>query len=202
MDINDAINQISEINSHLTRSEVFRGYRPLTVFFIGIAALANCLVLTFFKINDISFVLTVWTVLGSFLFLLITLGIILSAVRSGENFLKHQTIRILIQFVPALAAGAVITWLFLKSPQTAQYLPGVWALFFAVGIFSMKPYLPGTVIIAGLYYLVAGTVLLYASLVMGSLGHIISLWGVGLTFGSGHVITAIILLLSLKEVKS
>ena len=44
MDLSDALDQISEIRAHMARSEVFRGYRSLTVGFSGLAGLATAAV--------------------------------------------------------------------------------------------------------------------------------------------------------------
>ena len=41
MELSDALAQISEIRAHIARTEVFRGYRSLTVGFSGVVAIAT-----------------------------------------------------------------------------------------------------------------------------------------------------------------
>ena len=40
MNLSEALDQISEIRAHMARTEVFRGYRSLTVGFSGVLAIA------------------------------------------------------------------------------------------------------------------------------------------------------------------
>ena len=68
------------------------------------------------------------------------------------------------QFLPALVAGAMVTGALVRlSPALAALLPGLWALFFGVGIFAARPYVPRASGWVALYYWTAGLLLLWVS---------------------------------------
>ena len=76
-----------------------------------------------------------------------------------------------------------------------QYLPGLWAVLFSLGVFASRPYLPRIIGWVALYYLVAGTVLLAMAADSTSL----SPWGMGLTFGLGQIASGIVLYWNLER---
>jgi hypothetical protein len=68
-------------------------------------------------------------------------------------------------------------------------------MIFGLGIYSMRPYLPRMVAYVAFFYLFAGTVLFF--LVRYNLSF--SPWGMGITFGTGHLFAALILHLDIKR---
>ena len=101
-----------------------------------------------------------------------------------------RTRRVLAQFLPCVVAGAVVTAGFLRGGvEFIPYLPGVWALLFGLGVVAVRPYLPRLIGVVGLFYLAAGTVLLYRAAGQPEL----SGWSVGGVFGIGHLATAFVL---------
>lgn len=196
MDVREAISQISEIHHHLSKSEVFRGYKPVMLLVIGCLALGFGLIQYFFLQPFIVEALPIpW--------LFFAAGII---VLEGVNILRHYlshpggsqqrlTLRILVQFIPVLAAGLCITMVFLfRLGDFAAYLPGIWMLLFAVGVFSMLPFLPSAIYLVGIFYFVMGGISLYVlpkdlellPLLMGG------------AFGFGHILSALVLNRSMK----
>ena len=94
------------------------------------------------------------------------------------------------QFFPCLAAGGLLTLAFVRGgPELVRFLPGVWAVVFALGMVSARPYLPRGVGWVGLFYLAAGGLLLLRAADSAEL----SGWSVGGVFGVGHLATALVL---------
>ena len=65
---------------------------------------------------------------------------------------------------------------------------------FALGIFACRPYLPSKVFWVGLFYLVAGCLLLLPTLHWQA-------WGMGLVFGFGQIFAALVLYWDLERLE-
>jgi hypothetical protein len=110
-----------------------------------------------------------------------------------DEFARRRTRTVLGQFVPSLAAGAALTFGLVRHGQ-AELLPGLWAIVFGLGIFSMRPYLPRAIGWVGAFYLACGAGLLAQGLPLAP-------WQVGGVFGVGHLATALVLHLNLERNK-
>jgi hypothetical protein len=197
MDINKAVDQISEIHRHLAKSEIFYGYKPKTLLIVGFTAFLIAAVQSWWIVpaSDLIF-LTQWLVTSTIITIIIGGNIIYTYLRSGSNFKIHQMSKVFLQFIPSLLAVVSITCvMFLLGSSAIVFLPGLWAIIFGLGIFSMRPYLPRMVGFVALFYLLAGTVLLY--IVRFDLSF--SPWGMGLTFGTGHLLAALILHINIER---
>jgi hypothetical protein len=103
---------------------------------------------------------------------------------------RRRTRRVIAQFVPALAAGAIVSATFVRlSPTIVTTLPGMWALLFGLGIFASRPYLPRASGWVALFYFAAGAALLWSP----ASGAARSPWSVGGTFGAGQLLAALVL---------
>ena len=65
-------------------------------------------------------------------------------------------------------------------------LPGLWQIFVALGLFAAVRCLPRAVMLAGAWYLLAGT----AVLILASEDEALSPWLMGLPFGAGQLLMA------------
>ncbi len=198
MNIEKAVDQISEIHKHLAKSEVFYGYKPGAVFTVGIVAFIVAALQTWLivPVNEIIFLLQ-WMIVAGIIIIIMGGNITYNYLKRGSNFEIHQMTKVFLQFVPSLAGGFIITAVMLSLNNSAiEFLPGIWAILFSLGIFSMRPYLPRIIGFVSLFYLLAGTVLL--SLVKIDFGF--SPWGLGLTFGIGHLFTALVLYLDIERI--
>ena len=89
---------------------------------------------------------------------------------------RRKTLRVVGQFIPCLAGGALATFLLASIGENAiRLLPGLWAILFSLGVFASRPYLPRAIGWAGLFYLLAGARLLSQA---GS-PSAFSPWGIG-----------------------
>lgn len=192
MKIKEAIKQINVIHSHMSKVELFSGYKPFPVFIYGCSAFALS-IFQFFLQSDVSksLIICEWLLLALVIGIIFGIILIYEFIIKGSEFRKNQFIRIIIQFFPFLISGAIISIIFLLLfNESLDFLPVFWIFIFGLGIISMNPYLPPFSIIAGFFYLICGTVLLILVKYDLSLNPL----ALGITFGTGHFIASLILL--------
>ena len=199
MELREALGQISEIRQQMARSEVFRGYRSLTVGFSGVLAL---LAAAF----QGKFIASPTVELESYLVWWISVAAICATTAGGEMWwraranpstLARQLTRLAAeQFLPCVVVGATMTLcIYRTAPQTAWMLPGLWALVFSLGVFASHRLLPKQVFYVGLYYVFCGA----ACLICGDGQYALSPWQMGISFGGGQLMTAVILYWNLER---
>jgi hypothetical protein len=187
MDFPRALNQIEEIHQQIAKGEIYRGYRSAPVAASGLVGIAAALVQP--ASGPAAFV-QYWTVVAAIAALVGISEIAYNYVVHDDASTRRRTRKVLGQFLPAVAAAAVLTATFSHlSPTLAPALPGVWAICFGLGTFASRPYLPRTSDLVALYYFAAGTVLLW-TLKMDAPP---SGWSVGGTFGAGQLLAAAVL---------
>ena len=146
MELRQALAQVSEIRGHLARTEVFRGYRSLTVGILGLVGVTAAVV-------QASWLPTPTERLGAYLALWIGAAAINVAVVGVEIWCRARTARTELarhttsfaveQFMPSLVVGGLLTLVIaMRASQSAWMLPGLWALFFSLGIFASCRLLP------------------------------------------------------------
>ena len=221
MEIQKALNQISEIHGHLAKTDVYRGYRAVPVALSGILALVAAAAQTRLVGNGsdyhydfIIFWLVVW-LLGA---ATAAGGIVYSYLREESQLARRRTRATVGQLLPCLVAGFGVAVLLVRpGSDSLAFVPGLWAVLFSLGIFASRPYLPRMTGWVALYYLVAGTVLLamagepttlsgWGTQVTVGFGHTtagypksLSPWGMGLTFGFGQIMAGIVLYWNLER---
>jgi hypothetical protein len=190
MEVRDALAQLDRIHDHLTRAEVYRGFRVPAVAVVGCVGLLAAAAQPWV---DVPFV-WYWTAVGA-AGALVGFG---AAVRSylfrEDDFERRRTRRVMGQFLPCVLAGALLTVSLGRTEAFVPLLPGVWAVVFGLGVVAVRPHLPPAVGLIGLAYVLAGGLLLAwrpAEL---------SGWSVGGVFGVGHLLTALALHAGAKEV--
>lgn len=199
MELREALEQISDIRQQMARSEVFRGYRSLTVGFSGLLGL---LVAGF----QSTVVPDPGENLGRFLVLWIGAAFVSAAVSGAELFwraknagpgLSRDMTRLAVeQFAPCLIVGALLTiCVYRSAPDVAWMLPGLWSLLFGLGIFASYRLLPSTIVWAGVYYVVVGC----CCLQWGQGEQALAAWQMAATFGVGQLLCAGILYWTLER---
>lgn len=193
MELRDALSQINAIADQMSRTETFRGYRPLTVGFTGVMALVAAALQPVF-ILDVSTNATAflqwWTAVAALNCTVVGVELLLDCWRSPSHFARRQTWQAVEQFLPCIAAGGALTWSLASfAPESLHLMPGIWAIVFSLGVFSSVRQLPPTIAVVGVHYLLTG--LLTMALARGE--HAFSPWGMVGTFGVGQLLTAAIL---------
>jgi hypothetical protein len=188
MRVTEALGQIAQIHDHLARAEVYRGFHPFGVALSGLTGLVAAAVQPWFVAgDDATGFVRFWVVVAA-----VGAGVgvcpaLDAYLRREDEFARRRSRRVLGQFLPCVAAGLAVT--FGSGPPGAgpvMYLPGLWAVLFALGVFSARPYLPHATGWVALYYLAAGACLLAAAPPDVSRAG----WAVGGVFAVGQVGTA------------
>ncbi|MCU0704184.1 MAG: hypothetical protein MUF18_09445 [Fimbriiglobus sp.] len=201
MELRDALSQIAEIRARVAAAERFRGYRAGPVAVTGLVAVVAA-ALQPLLVPDPAERVTAWlwlwlgtaavagAVAGS--------GIWLRHRRTSDRLTKELTWLAVGQFAPCLVAGAVTTVAVMRfAPQSAALLPGLWQVFFSLGVFASFRLLPPAVAAVGVLYLAAGAV----NLGLAAGPHALAPLAMGLPFGLGQLLTAAVLYWNLERTR-
>jgi len=199
MELGDALGQISEIRLQMARSEVFRGYRSLTVGCVGLlgilAAIAQPYVVPS-PAHNLDAYLTLWISVATAALLLVALGLWRRVRTTGSPMLRQSALLSADQFLPCIAVGALATLAIYRGAQDVGWmLPGLWSLVFSLGIFASYRQLPRQVFWVGMYFAVSG----FGCLLWGQGSNAFSPWQMGISFGGGLLIGAAILYWTLER---
>lgn len=194
--IQQAISHISEIHDHLTRSQVYRGYRSVPVAMTGLVAMVGAIVQPYLvqptaPLHYVYF----WCGLALVNLTLSGSTIVARYVRDTPHQ-RWQARKAVGQFLPCLAAGALVTGAALHWSSWISLLPGLWSLLFALGIFASRPFLPRAIGFVALFYLIASGLLLWGTHSEVSLAP----WAMGATFGVGQLAAAIVLYWKIERI--
>src|SRR5262245_21602250 len=146
MDLREALTQISEIRQQVARTETFRGYRAGPVAFSGFAACLAALlqgILVPSPKADLPAYLGLW--IGAALLSMVVTGLVMlwHCKQSTSSLTRPNTILAVGQFLPSVVAGGLVTFvLFQEMHPALEMLPGLWSIFFSLGIFASYRLLP------------------------------------------------------------
>jgi hypothetical protein len=197
LELRDALSHIAEIRSKAAAAEQFRGYRAVPVGITGVIAVLVAFAQLRIDATPANY-LGLWlaTALGAAG--ICGLGIWLRH-RQGLDPLANQLTWLAVgQFVPCLLAGGFVTLVVVQRlPEHFALLPGLWQVFFSLGVFASCRLLPKAIVVVGVWYLVAGCFNL--TLVSGP--DALSPWAMGIPFGVGQLATAAVLYWNLERVR-
>jgi hypothetical protein len=197
LQLHEALSQIAEIRTRAAAAERFRGYRAWPVASSGLLAIVAALIQPLWirsPNHDLNTFLILWLV-TAFLGATTAISGIWYRHRREQHPLNWELTRLAImQFVPCLAAGALVTLAIARhSPEIGWVLPGLWQVLFSLGIFASYRLLPKAILGVAVFYLAAGSWNL-------SLGiDAFSPWSMGWPFGIGQLATALILYWNLER---
>jgi hypothetical protein len=199
MDLQEALTQISEIRQQVAQSETFRGYRAAPVAFSGAVA---CLAAAFQYVLlpepalNVRAYLLLWIGAALLSMLVTGLAMIWYCRRSTYPLSRHNTMLAIGQFSPSVIAGALVTFVIYQQIEPAQpLLPGLWSIFFGLGIFASYRLLPKATFWVGVFYITAGVL----CLVLAREAWAFSPWAMGIPFGLGQFLSAAILYWTLER---
>lgn len=185
MEVRRALQQISEIQSVLSRAQTYRGYRPMTIGSTAVLAFVATIAQKLWPARD---PVALW----------VSIALVSLAIVSGEMLYdytfrleasqKRLAFKVIEQFLPGLAMGAGITVVWCWAyPQLLPMLPGLWAACYSLSLFSARPHLVRGVGWVALFYAVAALMLLTPT------GAMLGNWGMGFTFSFGQAFLALVL---------
>lgn len=197
MELHDALMQVSEIRRQMARSETFRGYRSLpaalsSLIAISAAALQPTLVPAPRETPEQY--LRLWILAASLSAGITALEMILRGLRTASALTMRQTLLAVEQFLPCTIVGGASTLILSHcGVEQMALLPGLWALFFSLGLFASSRILPRPLFAVGIFYLVCGLI----GLGLGEAAF--SPWMMGATFGGGQALAAGVLYITLER---
>lgn len=197
-DLNKALGDISSIRKQMARTTEFRGYGPATLATTGVFAVLAAGVQRHWlpdPADHIQTYLTLW-ISTAVLSIALTGAQMYARTRRIHSTLPDEMLRMAVeQFLPAAGAGLLLTIVVFQYASTVSWmLPGMWQIIFSLGIFSSCRFLPRPMIAAGVWYLLTGL----ACIAMGG-DRALSPLAMGLPFGAGQLLVAVILFVSTSE---
>jgi hypothetical protein len=199
MQLSEALSQIGEIRSQVERAGVYRGYRAAPVAASGLIAWGAGAAqwwLISDPLDNIGVYLCIW-VCAAVLSLVASGGEILFRYRRTESETgRARTRQAVGQFAPCLLAGGLLTVVVLLAAADATWLlPGLWSVFFSLGIFASLRVLPRGMVRVGFFYLLWGL----AAVVWAQGPYALSPWVMAVPFGCGQLLAAAILYWELER---
>lgn len=199
MELHDALMQVSEIRRQMARSETFRGYRSVPAALSAIIAVGTAIVQPTVVADpsaDPDRYLRLWVV-GALVSVAVTAGeMILRCIRSASPLTTRMALLAVELFLPCtIAGGAVTLAVSLFAPQHVSLLPGLWGVFFSLGLFASSRLLPRPIFFVACYYLACGL----GALILAPDAQAFSPWVMAVMFGGGQLMTAGILYVTLER---
>jgi hypothetical protein len=197
MELRHAISQIAEIHEHLARTEVFRGYRSITVAssgVVGIVAAAIQAVCISQPAERLSSYLTLWCVAAAINLGIVGVGLWSRTWHAGA--VSRRTAAFAIeQFLPSIIAGGLLTFVIsVRAADSIWMLPGLWSILFSLGVFASVRMLPRAVLFVGAWYLLGGI----GALAIGP-SAALTPWTMATIFGVGQLLAALVLYITLER---
>lgn len=192
-DLDRALADIGAIRTQLARGTEFRGLGPATVAATGGLAVIGALCQGAWleaPVEALPRYLTLWIGIAAVSILLAGAEMVTRSRRLHSALADEMVAAAVGQFVPALAAGTLLTAVLLRYvPGSAALLPGLWQVMFALGIFASARFLPRVTVLAAAWYLVCGLAVI--ALARGEAA--LSPWCMGVPFGAGQLGSAVLL---------
>jgi len=199
MELREAMRQISDIRRQMAQSEVFRGYRSITVGFSGVLGILAAVcqpLLVASPERQLGGYLCLWITVAAASLVVAGSELYWRARVTGTGWAREMTLLAVGQFLPCVVVGALLSLCIYRSaPQVAWMLPGLWSLIFGLGVFASYRLLPRQVFWVGSYFVVCGC----GCLLWGQGDHAFSPWQMGISFGGGQLLGAAILYWTLER---
>jgi hypothetical protein len=193
-DLERALTDISAIREQLAQSTEFRGYAPATLTATGAFALlvaAGQAIWLPESATNMRLFIALWAATAVVCVFMIAIETVQHSRRAHGVLAAVMLQSALEQLLPAVVAGGLITLALLElAPQDLWMLPGLWHIFFALGVFPSCRFLPRLTFLVGVWYLACGLV----CLALAAPTHANSPWSMGIPYGVGHLLGAGIIL--------
>ena len=192
-ELRQALDDINTIRSQVARGTQFRGYGPISIASSGILALVVAAGQTHWAQNsehDLKLFLLIWIATAGVAVFLSALETVFRVRRVHSGLALEMIQAAAEQFLPCVVVGLLLTVVLIRiAPQDDWMLPGLWAVFFSLGVFASCRFLPRQMFAVGAWYLAAGL----ASLLIAASHHALLPWAMGISFGIGQLLVAAVL---------
>ncbi len=121
MELRDALTQIADIRRQMARGQVFRGYRSATTAFSGGVALTAAFIQRALlsvepgvdaAVSGARDFVALWVIAAAVCLLAVGLEMAWRSVRRASAVQRELTLLAAEQFIPSVAAGGLLTWVF------------------------------------------------------------------------------------------
>jgi hypothetical protein len=198
-DLYKALAQIHAIRGQVARGTEFRGYGPETVAATGLLAGAAAVFQSLSLKNPGSSTagyLAIWVTTAALALLVTGFQTVTRTRRVHPGLARQMIFSAGESFVPAIGAGVLVTLVLLRSaPRESWMLPGLWQIFYGLGIFASCRFLPRQMLAVGVWFLATGAL----CLTTGTGTHALSPWEMGFPFGIGQLLIAAVLKFGYRE---
>ncbi len=191
-DLEKALGHLADIHSQMSRTEYYRGLNSVPVALTGVVGLCAAWLQSVWLVPHSAFEFVLyWATVACLNVGFIALRLGFDYLHTHTPFERRKTHDLLWQFLPSLLAGLLLTVVVLSwaEPVLLHSMPGLWALLFALGIFSTRPFFPKRVLYLGIFYLLAAAWLLSLAPNAAALVP----WYMGLLFGGGQLLSALLI---------
>jgi hypothetical protein len=176
-----ALESIRVIRDAMERAGSFTAVPGWGTVVVGVTALAAAPVAA--RATDGAGWLTVWVTEGVIAAILATGGVVLKARRLGLSLSSGISRRFALALVPALVAGAAMTWV-LASNGLKGFLPGTWLLLYGTAVVAGGALSVRIVPLMGLAFMALGLLGLVVPASWGNVMMAIGFGGVHVVFGA------------------
>jgi hypothetical protein len=198
-DLYKALAQIHAIRDQVARGTEFRGYGPETVAATGMLAAAAAFfqsVLLRDPGSNVVGYLALWIATAALAVLVTGFQTITRTRRVHSGLARQMMFSAAESFLPAIVAGVLVTvGLIRTAPRDLWMLPGLWQIFYGLGIFASCRFLPRQMAAVGGWFMATGVL----CLTMGSGERAFSPWEMGIPFGIGQLLIAAVLRFGYRE---
>lgn len=199
MELEEALARVSEIRLQIARSEPFRGYRSATAAFSSLVAVGTAALQPVFNPDPAAqpqTYLQIWIAAALVSVALTAVEMTVRCRRSASPTAARLTWLAVEQFLPCTIVGAVVTIVLVHfAPGSLWMLPGLWGMIFSLGVFASCRLLPRPVFWVAFYYLACGA----GALAFAQGAWAFSPWTMGITFGGGQFLAAVVLYATLER---
>jgi hypothetical protein len=192
-ELDRALAEIGAIREQIARGAKFHGLGPTafaaTGSLAGLAALGQARWIPHPAAQVMAF-LTLWIAVAAVSAAVIGYEMIARSRRLHSDLADEMIGAAVSQFLPAAAAGGLVTVVLMRfAPQSLWLAPGLWQITFGLGVFASCRFLPRPMPIVGAWYLALGL----ASLAFAQGPLAFSPWTMGVAFGVGQLLVALVL---------
>src|SRR5947209_4401335 len=110
MELDEALERIALIHRHIVRGQIFRGYRAMPTALSGVMAFVACAVQGIWLQDEVLAPLILWICAAAISVGIVALEMIVRCKRSQSSLERDMTIGAAEQFIPIIAAGALLTF--------------------------------------------------------------------------------------------
>lgn len=198
MHVHEALAQIADIRRQMDRTRLFRGYRAATTLFTALLAVAAASWQAW-AVPDAALhpgrFIDLWVGVAVVSLVVVGVEVAVRYRRSDSSLHRELTLLAVEQFLPCVIVGGLVTVVLTEFAWPAVWmLPGLWCIFFGLGVVASRRLLPGAVAVVGAFYLLCGLWCLACGRAAA-----FSPMAMGVPFGVGQTAAALILHLTLER---